>query len=62
MKKFLAVVVALGLCGLYWLGCQKKQATETAAPETEIAQPEEVTPPPPPPPAPEAPVEGEKAE
>ena len=25
MKKVLAVMVALGLCGLYWLGCQKKE-------------------------------------
>ena len=63
MKKCLAVLVVLGLCGLYWFGCQKKQATEPAAPEAVVEQPEVVTPPPPPPPPPPAPeVEGEKAE
>ena len=61
MKKFLVVLVALGLCGLYWLGCQKKQATEPAAPATEVTQPEAATPPPPPPPPVPAP-EGEKAQ
>ena len=64
MKKFLAVLVVIGLCGLYWFGCQKKQATEPAAPEVGMEQPAAVIPPPPPPvpeaPAPEA--EEEKTE
>ncbi|MFA4874741.1 MAG: hypothetical protein WC956_01840 [bacterium] len=55
MKKVLAVVVALGLCGLYWLGCQKKQgAPEGAMPAAPaVTKPAPaMTPPPPPPPPP----------
>jgi len=57
MKKFIAVLVVLGLCGLYWYGCQKKEAPTTTEPETEMTQPAEETTPPPPPPA-----EGETTE
>ena len=59
MKKFLAVLVVIGLCGLYWFGCQKKEATEAGMEQPEIVTP---PPPPPPPPAPAAEAEGEKAE
>lgn len=56
MKKFLAVVVVLGLCGLYWYGCQKKEAPTTTEPEAAMTQPapEAATPTPTPPPAPAA--------
>lgn len=61
MKKVLAVLVALGLCGLYWLGCQKKAAgPEDAAPAPAVTKPAMPATPPPPPPPPPAPAEGEQ--
>lgn len=54
MKKLIALLVAVGICGLYWLGCTKQQP-EPVAEEGMVVE-EEVVPttPPPPPPAPEA--------
>ncbi len=54
MKKLIALLVAVGICGLYWLGCTKQQAEPGV--EEEMVVEEEVvpTPPPPPPPAPKA--------
>jgi len=66
MKKFITIVVALGVCGFVWAGCQKKAVEPTPeAPTPEVAQPVEPPPPPPPPPAPEptpAPEGEQKAE
>ncbi len=61
MKKFIAVLVVLGLCGLYWYGCQKKEAPMATEPETEMTQPAEEATTTPPPPA-ETPAEGETTE
>ena len=64
MKKFLVILVVLGLCGVYWYGCQKK-APEAVVVEEEVTT-ETVAPATTPPPAPEAeaekPAEGEKTE
>jgi hypothetical protein len=55
MKKVIAVLIALGLCGLYWLGCQKKEAPMPEKAPAAVAEPAPaVTPPPPPPPPPPA--------
>ena len=67
MKKLLAVLVVLGLCGLYWYGCQKKGAPAPADTGAAVTQPapEAATPPPPPPPPPppaEEEAEGEQTE
>ena len=50
MKKLIAVLVVLGLCGLYWYGCQKKEAPTTTEPEAAVTEPapEAATTPPPP--------------
>jgi hypothetical protein len=51
MKKLIAVLVVLGLCGLYWYGCQKKEAPTTTEPEAAVTEPapDAATTPPPPP-------------
>ncbi len=63
MKKFLAVLVVLGLCGLYWYGCHKKEAPttgETTEPTMMEQAPEATTTPPPPPAPPAEEAEGEE--
>ncbi|HPM41354.1 MAG TPA: hypothetical protein PLY45_02835 [bacterium] len=61
MKKFIAIVVALGVAGFVWAGCQKKAVETTPeAPKAEVAQPMTPPPPPPPPPPPAPAPEGEQ--
>ena len=61
MKKFIAIVVALGVCGLVWAGCQKKGAEPVqGAPKPEVVKPVTPPPPPPPPPPPAPPAGGEE--
>lgn len=49
MKRFIALVAAIGLCTALGMGC-KKMAAPTDAPEDKPAEAAETTPPPPPPP------------
>ena len=57
MKRLIAVMVAVGICGFYWFGCKK---SEVPAPVTEEAVIEEEVTVTPAPPAPEEAEEGEK--
>jgi hypothetical protein len=54
MKRFVALMIALGFCAAYGLGCTKQAPKEEPA-KTETEATEAMTPPPPPPPAPAAP-------
>jgi hypothetical protein len=64
MKKVLAVLVALGVCSMFWFGCQKKEGAPAGAPPApavkQMAPTMPPPPPPPPPPAPAAPAGEEK--
>gem|GEM_PF-3818736 len=54
MKRFIALVAAIGLCAAFSMGC-KKMAAPTDAPGDQPAAAAETTSPPPPPPPPATP-------
>ncbi|MFH0800562.1 MAG: hypothetical protein V2A66_10345 [Pseudomonadota bacterium] len=60
MKKILAVAVALTICSLYGLGCQKKAVDQKAGGPAKMEQKLMPPPPPPPPPTPTPPAGAEQ--
>lgn len=54
MKRFLAVLVALGLVGAFAMGCQKKAMEPGAGEKGPMKMEQKIMPPPPPPPPPPA--------
>lgn len=61
MKKFIAVVVAMGVCASFWAGCQKKVEAPIPAPKVNVDTMKPAPmPPPPPAPTPVTPPAGEE--